>query len=142
VDRWTRIVATSSRTWEPGNPEHVAVAERALAAVAVMAALTPGYAGIRMIVVVHGAADGGDMLIDRLARGLGMRTEPHPLYTEDWDRLGRSAGPRRNIAMLDDPRGCDYVLALRRGGLASRGTTQCLSAALARKIPVLTIDYP
>jgi hypothetical protein len=137
-----RVVATSSRTWEPGNPDHVAIVDAALRALLRMLRLVPGWDSPGDITIVHGAADGGDMLIDRRARGQGMRTEPHPLYSQDWDRVGRAAGPLRNIAMLDDERGCAYVLALRRGGETSKGTSQCMSEARRRGLPLLVLDYP
>jgi hypothetical protein len=44
--------------------------------------------------------------------------------------------------MLDDERGCAYVLALRRGGETSKGTSQCMSEARRRGLPLLVLDYP
>lgn len=69
---------------------------------------------------------GADMLADEVAWALGLRTEPHPA---DW-RLGRKAGLRRNIEMLET--GVDMVLAFHDG--VSPGTAHTLREAGKRGI--------
>lgn len=49
------------------------------------------------MVLVHGAAPGADSLAEKVAKALGIKTEPHPA---EWDKYGKSAGPRRNLEML------------------------------------------
>ncbi len=102
----------------------------------------PRYEGPGAITIVHGAARGGDVMIASEAVEQGMVAELHPIGDADWRRLGDAAGPLRNIAMLDDPEGCDFVLALRRGGETSKGTSQCIREARKRNIPMLIFDYP
>ncbi len=57
-------------------------------------------------------------------------------YAADWDRYGRSAGPRRNEEMLavEQP---DMVLAFPGG----QGTADCVRRARARGLFVITQDH-
>lgn len=54
------------------------------------------------------------------------------IYRADWDTHGKAAGPIRNRVMLDE--GPDILLAFWDG--KSRGTKDCINAAVARGIPV------
>lgn len=48
-------------------------------------------------IVIHGAAKGLDSIVHELAKKRNMPVIPCPAQ---WDKLGRSAGPKRNIEML------------------------------------------
>lgn len=82
-------------------------------------------------VLVHGACPGG---ADRIAEWwwteLGEGVER---WRADWDAHGRSAGPRRNQAMVDSRPG--LVLAFIRNN--SRGAEGCLRAAQLAGIPAV-----
>lgn len=125
-----RVVVTGSRSWDGAAAVRVALAEQHLIASAL---------DLRLV-VVHGACPtGADAIADTWARRMeGIRghvdttVEPWPA---DWDRHGRPAGPTRNRAMLDA--GTDIVLAFRAPGRLSRGTDDCVRAAVTRRIPVL-----
>lgn len=56
------------------------------------------------------------------------------IFRADWDSYGKSAGPRRNVEMLEAA-GNAIVLAFKGG----RGTAHCVSEALKRGIPVLEV---
>lgn len=78
--------------------------------------------------LVHGACRGADVLAAQVAVALGMQVEAHPA---DWDRHGKSAGFRRNEAMLDS--NIDAVIAFQLNG--SRGTQHAIDQAKKRNIP-------
>lgn len=82
--------------------------------------------------VLHGGARGADRLAGTVALSLGFEVVEFPA---DWRRLGRSAGYRRNLAMLDERP--DLVVAFWLNG--SRGTGHTVDAALRRRIPVEVI---
>ena len=86
-------------------------------------------------VIVHGACRGADLLASRIAVEYGLSVEPHPA---DWQRLGRSAGPRRNQTMLQS--GIDRVVAFHNDLQQSRGTRGVVLGALARGIPTDVIQ--
>ena len=112
-----RILVTGSRDWDEEVPVRAALTE-----------LTAGRPGPHT--VVHGACPtGGDALADRIAADLGFTIERHPAQ---WHRYGRSAGYRRNAAMV--ALGADVCLAFIRD--SSPGA--CMTARLAAeaRIPV------
>ncbi|MGH3525755.1 MAG: hypothetical protein ACRDQ6_00390 [Pseudonocardiaceae bacterium] len=78
--------------------------------------------------MVHGGARGADQLADEVARGWGWTPEPHPA---DWARYGRSAGYRRNAAMVT--LGADVCLAFILDG--SRGASHTAQLAHTAGIP-------
>lgn len=79
--------------------------------------------------VLSGGSRGVDQQAATIARGLGFRVTEYPA---DWERLGRSAGVRRNLAMLDERP--DLVLAFQLNG--STGTGHTIREARDRGIPV------
>jgi hypothetical protein len=80
--------------------------------------------------VVHGACPtGGDAIADRIATDLGLTVERHPAR---WRRYGRSAGYRRNAAMV--AAGADVCLAFIRD--ASPGASMTARLAEEARIPV------
>lgn len=129
-----RVVATSSRTLLATQTSIVRMGLFALRIIAV----DYGVNSVKGMVVRHGAALGGDALIEAQCTAMGIPTDPYPVKKADRDRVGRAAGPLRNIAMLDA--GCDWLLAIRLGGASSKGTTQCMEEARMRGIPVLLFD--
>lgn len=136
-----RVVATSSRIWNPENQDHVSAIRNGLVALRLVVTGQFDILSARQIMIVHGAARGGDRIIDAQALALGMLTEAHAISGTTWDAIGPAAGPKRNRAMLDDPRGCDFLIGFRLGGMLSRGTTDCIFAAQERRIPTIVFDY-
>ncbi|MFE2407032.1 SLOG family protein [Kitasatospora sp. NPDC059408] len=97
---------------------------------AVEHALGAAFGLFRPIVIVHGACPtGADAMAAAWARRAGVEVEPWPA---DWPRWGKSAGPRRNQAMVNA--GARLVLAFVLPG--SRGTVDCVRRAEAVGIPV------
>ena len=56
------------------------------------------------IVILSGGARGADAIGERYAEENGFSIEKYPA---DWEKYGRSAGPRRNRQMAEI---CDYVI--------------------------------
>lgn len=84
-------------------------------------------------VVVSGGAKGVDAYAESGARAAGLLVVVHPA---DWDRYGKSAGPRRNALIVAD---CDVLLAFWDG--KSRGTADSiLKAHAAGKAVVVVLD--
>jgi hypothetical protein len=80
-----RVLVTGSRTWRDHEPIH--------------AALDKILTAHPSMVLVHGACrDGADAIADRWAILRGVQVERHPAK---WRTYGRSAGPRRNLAMVE-----------------------------------------
>ncbi len=77
--------------------------------------------------IISGGAPGADTLAEVAAAELNLETT---IFPADWERYGRSAGPKRNLQMLDtEP---DLVIAFAGG----RGTAHTVRHALKRGIPV------
>jgi len=73
------------------------------------------------IVIVSGCARGADAIGERYAKENGFEVERYPA---DWERYGRSAGPRRNKQMAEV---CDYAICFWDG--KSQGTKSMISYA-------------
>ncbi|OLT24353.1 hypothetical protein BJF79_13495 [Actinomadura sp. CNU-125] len=111
-----RVLVTGSRTWKGHGIIH--------------AALDQLHAEHPDMVLVSGACNSGaDAIAERWAILRGIPAERHPA---EWRRYGRSAGPRRNTAMVATRP--DEVVAFIRG--QSAGASQCVRAAEAIGIPV------
>lgn len=73
------------------------------------------------IIILSGGASGADALGERYAEENSLKVERHPA---DWNRFGKSAGPRRNEEMA---KVCDYVICFWDG--KSRGTKSMIGYA-------------
>ncbi len=81
----------------------------------------------RRLIVVAGGAQGADA---RAETWPSIRRAATVTFRAQWSKFGRSAGPRRNQAMLDY--GIDIVLAFPGG----RGTSDMVRRAEAAGVPV------
>ena len=87
--------------------------------------------------VWSGGARGADTLGVRWARGCGL---PVRIWSADWS-LGRSAGVRRTVAMLDAVPADSALVAFVPGRLSrSRGTLHTVRLALARGLVVYLVE--
>jgi hypothetical protein len=118
-----RILVTGSRTWCDDAAIHTALRARG----------RPGDT-----LVTGGCPRGADAIAERCWRGLaGQR--PTETWPARWDTWGRSAGPRRNQAMVESlTPDRDLVLAFIHRG--SRGASQCARAAEQAGLTVIRDD--
>lgn len=100
-------------------------------AVRVKEVLDEVHAVLNIVAVIHGAARGADSLAGAWARGAGVAEVACPA---DWETFGRSAGVRRNQAMLDDEKP-DLVIAFPGG----RGTADMMRRATAHGVEVIDV---
>lgn len=84
--------------------------------------------------IIEGGARGADASARKAAEKLGIKVTT---VNADWEKYGRSAGPRRNRQMLDmlNPDE-DMVLAFHEDLSKSRGTLDTICEANRRRIPV------
>lgn len=73
------------------------------------------------IIIISGGASGADALGERYAKENGFKIERYPA---EWEKYGRSAGPKRNEIMAKI---CDYVICFWDG--KSRGTKSMIEYA-------------
>lgn len=78
--------------------------------------------------VIHGGARGADSIAGEVAAGLGHTVQ---VVRAEWEKYGRSAGYKRNKAMVD--MGPDRVIAFSNG---SRGTQHTIDLARRADIEV------
>ncbi len=97
----------------------------------VNAALDKLHQDFGVTVLIHGAATGADTLAANWADANAIPQLPFKVTRDDWNRLGRRAGPLRNQEMLLKGRP-DVVLAFPGG----RGTSNMVSLAKAAGVPV------
>lgn len=83
------------------------------------------------IIILSGGCTGADKLGERYATEMGLAVER---YTANWEKYGKSAGPRRNEEMA---RQCDYVICFWDG--KSRGTRSMIACATALGKPIRII---
>ena len=81
--------------------------------------------------LIAGGCRGADTLAVRAAHQCGIRFVE---YSADWQRFGKSAGPRRNQQMLDmeNP---DLLLVFHEDLARSKGTRDMLHRAIKADIP-------
>lgn len=117
----TRIIVTG---WRHAKPAHRPEIVHALRCGVMLCGGVPNG----QIILVHGAADGVDLIAVAIATGWGWDVEGHEAQ---WRTFGTKAGPIRNRHMVS--RGADIVVGL--PGPGSRGTWDCLRAAATALIP-------
>jgi hypothetical protein len=83
------------------------------------------------LLIIHGAAMGADRWADVWAARVNV---PVKRFRANWDRYGKSAGPRRNQKMLDEGKP-DLVIAFPGGS----GTADMVDRARTAGIPVTEI---
>lgn len=77
------------------------------------------------IVIVSGCASGADAIGERYAKENGFKIEKYPA---EWEKYGKSAGPKRNEKMAKI---CDYVICF--WDKKSRGTASMIKYAKQHK---------
>ena len=92
------------------------------------------WCSCRIKYVLHGDCRGADRIAGQAAKDLGLAVQTMPA---DWERYGKSAGFRRNEAMMDTNPG--LVLAFWDG--ESKGTAHTIGLARKRGIPVHVEEY-
>jgi hypothetical protein len=120
------ILLTASRKWK--THEHYHQMRAAFLAIQRKLAVPPEQIGL-----THGAAQGGDLMGDRIAKELGWQRDPVPCTKQEWERYGKPAGHRRNARMVarHTYRGCvSFPLGV------SSGTRGCSKLAKAAGITV------
>ena len=80
------------------------------------------------LIFLSGGCRGADMLGERYAKENGFRIERYPAQ---WEKYGKSAGPKRNLQMAE---ACDYVICFWDG--ESPGTASMMAYAKERKKPL------
>lgn len=80
------------------------------------------------LIFVSGGCKGADMLGERYAKENGFKIER---YIADWEKYGKSAGPKRNMQMAEIG---DYVICFWDG--KSKGTLSMINCAKKLKKPL------
>lgn len=88
----------------------------------------------RIDTIIHGAAEGADILAGEWARERGVKEWTFPA---EWAKYGRSAGPRRNGRMLHEGKP-DLVVAFAGG----KGTKNMVDKSTKAGLQVVRIDRP
>lgn len=83
--------------------------------------------------IICGGASGADTMAEFYGRMKdNVKVE---VYQADWEKYGKSAGPRRNRKMLDDNPDVELVIAFPGG----RGTHNMIDYAASKNIKVIKI---
>jgi len=87
-------------------------------------------------IVIHGGCRGADIISGMIAKDLGMEVLCFPA---EWEKHGRSAGPKRNRRMLEEgvP---SLVLAFHNDVASSKGTADMIKRARSKGVPVEVIS--
>jgi hypothetical protein len=121
-----RVIITGSRTWDARFKVDTVLNELYALADILASPLT----------IVHGdCPTGADQFADQWAAKHSDVTVQR--FPADWKRYSKSAGPRRNEAMVDA--GADMCIGFLRNN--SLGTRNALILAKVAKIPTFVIDY-
>lgn len=86
-------------------------------------------------VLVHGAADGADLIAAQTWAAAGLPTDPHPVTKRQWRDIGGYAGNLRNERMVR--KGADICLAFPNDD--SSGTLHCIREAQEAGIPTFVL---
>lgn len=81
--------------------------------------------------VISGGAQGTDQLAERFADAEGIEKL---IFPADWDKYGKSAGPRRNAQIVE---AADVVVIF--WDLKSPGSKNCMDQALKAGKPVMVV---
>ena len=85
--------------------------------------------------IATGDCRGVDCLVKEICGEVGLKCVVHEA---DWDRYGKSAGPRRNTEILDSAQP-NIVVAFHEDIENSKGTKDMLKQAKCRSIPTILI---
>lgn len=85
-------------------------------------------------IIIEGGCDGADLVARRVAKSIGLDLVEFPA---NWTRYGKSAGPIRNIKMLDTKP--QLVIAFHDDLENSKGTKHIVDEARKRRIEVEVI---
>lgn len=85
----------------------------------------------RRVHIIEGGAYG----VDALAKSYALQNKlPYTEVKADWDKYGRSAGPRRNQKMA---KMSDYCIVFYKG---TRGSASMIAEALKQNVPVYVVS--
>lgn len=82
-------------------------------------------------IILSGCASGADAIGERYAKEHCLKVEKYPA---NWEKYGKSAGPKRNEEMAKN---CDYVLCFWDG--KSKGTKSMINLAKKYEKPIRII---
>jgi hypothetical protein len=85
------------------------------------------------LTIVSGGAKGADSLAEQLANDIGTKTL---IFKANWDKYGKSAGYRRNVAIVENS---DIIIAFWNG--ISKGTRHTIDIAKVSKKCLFVYDY-
>lgn len=82
-------------------------------------------------IIITGGCKGADVIAHETASLYGYKTE---VYNAEWNKYGKSAGPKRNLLMLNT--GVDLVLAFHEDIESSKGTKHMVKIAKDKNVLV------
>lgn len=82
--------------------------------------------------VISGGARGVDRYVEQFADLLGY---PKKIFEADWNKYGKSAGPKRNYEMVQES---DIAMVFWDG--TSRGTRDFMNKAIKKGIPMIVFE--
>jgi hypothetical protein len=86
--------------------------------------------------IIHGGCFGVDQLSGDVAKQLQIECR---VYRAEWNRYGKSAGPRRNQQMIDQEHP-DLVIAFHDDIVGSKGTKDMINQSLTADIPTFLVS--
>ena len=117
-----KVLCTGSRTWRKQDSVIIEAWLKKL----------PIYTKI-----IHGGAKGADGIVDYYARQLNFEVA---VYSQDWNKYGKSAGLVRNIYMFEKEQP-SITIAFLNQYLRSTGTIHMINYALEHKNKVFLVNY-
>jgi hypothetical protein len=87
-------------------------------------------------IIIHGNCKGADKISGYLAKQLNMTVE---IYSADWKKYGRAAGPIKNQQMLDEGNP-EICYAFHENIEISKGTKDMVNKCKLANIPVNIIN--
>lgn len=86
--------------------------------------------------IIHGGCKGADTIAGNFASGKGIECV---LFSADWQKYGRSAGPIRNKQMIEEGRP-NLVVAFHKNIRGSRGTKDMIERSLDQVTPTYLVS--